>query len=279
MQLGGGGGHDQQGENQQRAGDLAGLGGRGAEQYEEDGGQCPYRQTPRRGHGFVDGGEQQGPSDARENGEDHGGDHREQQDLAVADAQEAAEQQRVHAAEEALVEGDEQESAGQQERLHGPGERGLLASALPGAGDQRDDDGRGEAEREVAEADGHPDKYGAGRAGEADDRQGVRGERLSAQHHEPANRRRQYGDHRAGTEGVDHEGVGPHHLDVGERVPRPGHGVSQSHGRPLPAPRGRAGAGRRGPPGVPGRRPRPAVRRRCATPRRGCRTAWSGSRR
>ena len=97
-----------------------------------------------------------GSMDANSNGrpitasdDERGGTDPEQRgDLGVGDAEEAAEEQRVHAFEQAVVERDEQEPAGERERLDGADDRGLLAEGVPvGAGDRGDDERGGETER------------------------------------------------------------------------------------------------------------------------------------
>ena len=97
-------------------------------------------------------------------------DDQQDDDLAGGDAQEGAEQQAVHALEEAVVEGDEQKAAGEGERLHRADHRRLLAEAAHGGAAARregDDQGGGQAEAVVAEADAHPEQVAAAAPGKA----------------------------------------------------------------------------------------------------------------
>ncbi len=98
--LRGGGGHHEQGEYQQRAGDLRRFGDCRAEQDQERDRQRADRDTPCRGDIGVHGGEQQRPADHREHRQ-HGERRRlRASHLAVGDAEEAAEKQGGDAVEE-----------------------------------------------------------------------------------------------------------------------------------------------------------------------------------
>jgi len=105
--LGGGGRHHQEGEDQQRPGDLADLGGGAPEEHEEDDGQRPDRHTAGPGHIGVDRGEEQRAADegqSDQNAQPHQG---QRHHLAVGDPEERAEQQPGEAGEEATVQADD----------------------------------------------------------------------------------------------------------------------------------------------------------------------------
>ena len=166
-------GHDEQREDEQRAGDLARLGDGDAEQHEEED-DSSATGTPRAAatSGSTDANSSGRPITASTTSDGRADDQSSVVDLAVGDAEEAAEQQRVHAFEEPVVEGDEQEPAGERERLHGADHRGLLAEPVPaGPGIGGDDERGGDAEAEVAPRRADADQDGAGGAGERDDRQ------------------------------------------------------------------------------------------------------------
>ena len=172
------------------------------------------------------------------------------------DAEEAPEQQALVVGEHALVEAQEEEAAGEPERLHGARDRGLLAEVAPRLGRGHADDERREpGEDEVPGGGREADQQGAGGAGKGHHRQGVSGERLPAQHHEPADDAGHDRDDRAGLQRVDHERVRGQLVEVRDRVQRRtrfGEGASDGH------------AGRCDAPGLRAGRPRRACRRRSA---------------
>ena len=216
----GGGWQYEQREDQQRAGDLADLGRREPEQQQERRTQGAGGYAVGTGDVGVDGREQQRSPDHGQPGQRHGRDDGEDGHLPGRDAEEAAEQQRVGAVQETLVQRDEQHAAGEGERLHGSDDGGFLGVAAAGALRKRGDDHGGEqAEREVAERQAETQPDGGGRAGEPDEGERVPGEALPAQHHEPADKAGQDRDDRAGPERIHHARVRPHVGDVGEQVP------------------------------------------------------------
>ena len=162
------------------------------------------------------------------------GDH-----LAVGDPEEGAEQQAGEAVEEAAVQADEQDAAGQGEGLHGADDGRLLAPGPPdgGAGHHGDDQRGHDAPGEVAGrgADAEPD--GPGRAGERHHGQGVSGEALAPEHHEPTDGPGDDGHDGPGPVGVDHEVDGKQLVEVGTEVPaavrrrRRGHQCRSACGR------------------------------------------------
>ena len=85
--------HDEQGEDEQRAGDLGGGRRRQAEQHKEAPPSSRTGTPCDGGHGGIDRGEQQGTPDERQHRDDAERDEEQDEDLAVGDAQEGAEQQ------------------------------------------------------------------------------------------------------------------------------------------------------------------------------------------
>ena len=85
-----------------------------------------------------------------------------------------------------------------------------------------------DAEAEVAPRRADADQHRGGRSGERDDRQGVAGEGLASQHHEPTDDRGDDCDDGAGSEGVDHEVELEEPMDIADEIPRET-GVSQRH--------------------------------------------------
>ena len=138
-----------------------------------------------------------------------GGDADERVRLPVGDAEEGAEEQRVETVQQAVVETDEQEAEPERERLHGARRRRLAAVAARAVGGDAGERERSrDAGAEVARGERQSREARAGGAGEGDHRERVPGERLPAQHHEPADRSRHHRDRGARLERVDHEVVG-----------------------------------------------------------------------
>ena len=128
--LGAGGRHHQQGEDEQRAGDLADLGGRAAEQHEEHRRQQPHRHAAGTWRRRCRRWRRTAAARSRAS--------TTRTTTATTNSvttwrsempEEGAEQQAGEAVEESAVEADEQHAAGQRERLHRPDDRGLLAVA------------------------------------------------------------------------------------------------------------------------------------------------------
>ena len=214
--------HDEQREHEQRAGDLAGRRDGDPEHHEEHDRQHARPGTPRAAA-------TSGSTDANSNGRRDRAEHHEQTTattssawhLRVGDAEEAAEQQRAEAVEEAAVEAHEQEPARERERLHRADDRGLLAERVPRSL-------RGTAAMTTAAAMQNaknprpaldPSQTAPAAPGKADDDEGVAGEGLPAQHHEPTDDPGDDRDDRAGPERVDHEVELEQLPDVVDEVP------------------------------------------------------------
>src|SRR5205807_722657 len=107
--------------------------------------------------------------------------------LPLGDAEEAAEQQGVDPVEKAVVEAHEEKAGCEREGLHDADAGRLLAVALAPLGPQPgDEQGGPDAEPEEAPRSADAEPHGARGAREADEGEGVAGERLAAQDHEPA---------------------------------------------------------------------------------------------
>ncbi len=262
--------HHEEREDEQRPGDLTDLGGRAREQDEEPGGEQPDRDPAGPSHVGVDAGEEQRPGDRAEAREHHTGDQQQHDDLLVGHAEEGPEQQTRQAVQEPAVEADEEGAARQRERLHRPDDGGLLLGGLPAGGsrDRGDDDRRRDRGAEVADRRADPDQDGSGGPREGDDGEGVTGEALPAEHHEPADRPGQHGDDRPGAQRVDHERLGEHLPEIVDDVP--GQARAGDHLRsPVTAARCCGDPSDR--PGLPAARRRRGARRRSPAPRWGCR--------
>ena len=180
---------------------------------------------------------QQARDDEREVAEDH--ERRDEQ----RDVREPA----AHARAALVgVAGEHAADHARQEQVHGPGDQQGGTNA--------------ETEEPPRGADAEPD--GAGGTGKADDGEGVAGERLATEDHEPPDGAGHDGDDRAGAEGVDHEGKRKQLAYVVDQVPAEVRTDDRWHVS--------ARAGRRGRRGVPvGPRQR-GVRRTRAAPRSAC---------
>src|SRR5205823_11593190 len=93
-QLRGGGGRYEQREDEQRAGDLARLGDRQAEDEQERGAEQPHRDAARYGHVGVDRREDQRPSSERDQRERRRRHDEQHLDLAARDPEDVSEEQR-----------------------------------------------------------------------------------------------------------------------------------------------------------------------------------------
>ena len=94
--------------------------------------------------------------------------------------------------------------------------------------DGGDDQGGEDTEAEVAPRRADTDQNRGGRSGERDDLQGVAGEGLASQHHEPTDDRGDNCDDGAGAESVYHEVELEEPMDIADEVPRET-GVGQRH--------------------------------------------------
>ena len=272
-QLRGRGGCDQQREHEQRAGDLRRRRDGQPEREHERERDAADRDAAGARDWLVDRGEQQRPADDREEPQCQDADDREREHLPAGDSEEVAEQQVLIAGEDALVEAEEQEPARQPERLDRAGHGGLLAAVPSRAGGAHADHQRaGAAEGVVADGGGQPEQQRERRAGERHHRQRVPGERLAAQHHEPADHAGHDRDDRPGLERVDHERVGGQLPEIRDQIDR-------QRGERQVANHDRAGGGRCDARAPRAGRPRRAVRRRPAAPRSARRRGGSTSRR
>ena len=142
-----------------------------------------------------------------------------------------------------MVEADEQEPERERERLQRADRGRLGAEAAPRARRAAASASAPSPQKpKYPSASGTPASAGRGRAGERDHRERVPGERLPAQHHEPAGDAGHDGDDRPRLERVHHERVREELLHVVDRVPRqPGEDGGQAWACRSPCTNGASG--------------------------------------
>src|SRR5581483_8442719 len=156
--------HDQEGEDQQRSGDLADLGRGGTQQRQEEGRDHPDGYAPGPGHVRIDGREEEWTGDDGQGHQYDPADDQQGQDLNVGDPEEQSEEQRRGAVQEAAVQADEQRTTSQCERLHRPDQGGLAVVSGPALTGQGDDHRGGQRRAEVPVDGADADEHGTGGA-------------------------------------------------------------------------------------------------------------------
>ena len=205
---------------------MSGFRDRDPQQEQKSDGEGSDGKSGRPGDLGIDARQQQRPCDDTEGKEGAGPDGEQRQHLVAGDAEEAPEQQAGEPVQVAVVQAHEQEPAGKCHRLHRSDQSRLLAvrgRSRPGVR-LPDHDRRHRAHPEVPEGRGNPEQDGPRGSGETDQRKGVPGEGLTAEHHEPP--------HHAGHDG--HDGPGTqrvHHERVAEELADAVHGVTERGGR------------------------------------------------
>src|SRR5205807_4817528 len=140
--------------------------------------------------------------------------------LAAADPQEGAEEQALEAAQDAVVERQEQEPERESRGLDGADRRRLAAvPARAVTAPAAHQHGGGSARHVVAERARKAGQGGARPARKGHQRKRVSGEGLAAQDHVPPDHGGEHGHDGAGLERVDHEREGQQLVHVVDRIP------------------------------------------------------------
>ena len=213
--------HDEEGEDEERSGDLADGSHHDAEKEDLDGVEDPHRESSCFTGQWIEGGEDERSGADAEHAQDHDRHDRGGEHFGTRDPEERAEQQGGRRFEEGGTEGTEEDAGSQCNGLNRAGGRSSPAlSAEPSATARHRNCRRDEDGTVVAEEDGNTERRCRSSAWVGHEGERVAEEALLAEHHEPSHRSGHDRNEGTSDEGVAAVGVGPHCRQVGEEVPR-----------------------------------------------------------